>query len=73
MTLKRSQTTSKEFSSFKNVLPASPNKRLQLKLTNTYKTLTKYSHNIKFLGHGSNNTRQVVKQAGKLDRYIIQH
>ena len=37
VTLKRSQTsqtTSKEFSSFKNVLPASPNKRLQLKLTN---------------------------------------
>ena len=26
MTLKRSQTTSKEFSGFKNVLPASPNK-----------------------------------------------
>ena len=33
-------------------------KRLQLKLTNTYKTPTKYSHNIKFLGHGSNNIQK---------------
>ena len=119
MTLKRSQTsqtTSKEFSSFKNVLPASPNKtssaqthKYPTKLLpiffcpsplpfggstvlrpysrtsresnhhrqsvsalkndalpteprghplTKYKTPTQYSHNIPFLGHGSNNIQK---------------
>ena len=44
-------TTSKEFSGFQNVLPASPNK------TSSAQT-HKYPHNIKFLGHGSNNIQK---------------
>ena len=49
--LKLLQKSSRALKTFFQLLQT---KRLQLKLTNTLQNPTKYSHNIKFLGHGSN-------------------
>ena len=65
MTLKHSQLLQNSSQALKTFFQLLQIKRLQLKLTNTHKTPTKYSHNIKFLGHGSTTSNNTTNHKNK--------